>query len=67
MHNIYSSEAVPGSDTSDELEGSSNDCGSDHDEKVAESNDEEGDTTPTLVATEADNRMEIQDLEYDRE
>lgn len=64
MHNIYSSEAVPGSDTSDELEGSSNDCSSDHNEKVVESDDKEGDTMPTLVATEADNCMEIQDLEY---
>jgi len=66
MYMIYSSEAVLESDTSDESS-SRSDCGSDHDEKAAESDEEEDDTMPILVVTEADNGREIQGFEYSRE
>jgi len=66
MYMIYSSEAVLESDTSDESS-SCSDCGSDHDEKAVESDEEEDNTTLTLVVTEADNGREIQGFEYGRE
>jgi len=62
----YSSEAVLESHASDDSSSSSG-CGSDHDEKAAESDEEGDDTTPTPVVTEADNGREIQGFEYCRE
>jgi hypothetical protein len=62
---IYSSEVVEGSDTSNE--GSISDCGSSHDEMVMEPDDEDEGITPTLVVAEADDNGEIEDLEYDCE
>jgi hypothetical protein len=62
---IYSSEVVEGSDTSDE--GSASDCSSSHDEMVIEPDDKDEGITPTLVVAEADDDGEIEDLEYDCE
>jgi len=50
----YSSEAVLESHASDDSSSSSG-CGSDHDEKAVELDEEGDDTTPTPVVTEADN------------